>query len=228
MSSVGSRMIVHRENTLPWIAASFLVMAAYLAGMYVRTPDFLYHRIVLTLALCSVVAATEMVLLRSRRIQEEASRDHRARPASDELTLPPAGGSLPADRMAGALPPYAAGQLQYSSAVVELLEHAVGVALARDLDATELASGRDDAAALHDLLTTMAVEPVHLRKAAKVHTICSLWEASQDRLERAAAELDPEFHCRWRARHLAVLRLRHGAPPAREVTTLPYRDATSE
>jgi len=215
-------MIVHRENTIPWIAASILVMAAYAVGMFVHTPDFLYHRIVLTVALCSVVAATEMVLLRSRREEEEASRDHRARPASDELTLPSVGVALPAERNAG-LPPYAAGQLQYSSAVVELLEHAVGVALSRDLDATELASGRDDAAALHDLLMTMAVEPVHLRKAAKVHTICSLWEASQERLERAAAELDPEFHRRWRARHLAVLRLRHGEPPAREVTSLPYR-----
>jgi hypothetical protein len=113
--------------------------------------------------------------------------------------------------------------LAYSGAVVELLEHAVGVALQRGLDSTDLASARDDAAALNDLLKTMASEPVQLHKAAKVHTICSLWEATQERIEKTAADLDPDFHRRWRARNLATVRLRHGERPARADITLPYQ-----
>lgn len=216
-------MIVHREAIAPWVAASLLVMAAYTAGVVVDTAE-LNTRIVLTVALCSIVTATYMVLARARRMEAELQRDERARPASDELELAPSSDVLSSSLDGNPLPPYVAGMLGYSSAVVELLEHAVAVALDSEIDATDLASGRDDAAALHDLLATMAREPVHLRKAAKVHTICSLWEAGQDRLERAAADLDPEFHRRWRARHLAALRLRHGEAPRRVEATLPYRD----
>jgi hypothetical protein len=215
-------MIIRREAVAPWLAASLLVMAAYTAGVVVGGSSSL-SQAVLTVALCSVVTATGLVLYRSRRLEEEIRRDERTRPATDEL--PSAG--TPAHPSDHPLPPYAAGMLGYSAAVVELLEHAVGVALEREMDASELASGRDDAAALQDLLSAMATEPVQLRKAAKVHTICSLWEASQERLERAAADLDPAFHRRWRARHLAAIRLRHGEAPSRVQTTLPYREAIS-
>jgi hypothetical protein len=114
--------------------------------------------------------------------------------------------------------------LRYATAVNELLAHASEVALRDGVDPSELVSGRDDAAALHNLLSTMADETVHLHQAAKVHTICTLWESDQERLEQAAAVLAPEFHRRWRARNVAVLRLRHGERPQRAETALPYRD----
>jgi hypothetical protein len=121
------------------------------------------------------------------------------------------------------LPPYGEGMLRYSASVVELLEHAVEIGLDKDVDTSDLATARDDASALNHLLSAMADEPTRLDKVAKVHTICSLWETNQDRIERAAAELDPDYHLRWRTRNIAVLRLRHGERPRRNEPALPYR-----
>lgn len=187
-------------------------------------------RVLLTIALCSIITATQLVLRRNKQVVEDEDRTHLARPASEELkpwtserTLVTTTG----DEASTNLPPYAAGMLAYSGAVLELLEHAVGVALEQETDTTELASARDDAAALRDLLSTMASEPVHLHQAAKVHTICSLWEANQDRIEKAAGALDPEFHRRWRARNIATLRLRHGERPNRTDTSLPYQEMST-
>jgi hypothetical protein len=218
--------IVHQEALTPWVAASLLAMAAYIVGVLVGATKSGTHLVVLTVALCSVVTATELVMYRSRRLVQDAERVQRARPAAEELDAWASHRTLVRLDADTSLPPYAAGMLRYSEAVVELLEHAVSVALREGIDVSELVTGRDDAGALHNLLTTMSTEPVLLHKAAKVHTICSLWEASQDRLERAAAEIDPDFHRRWRARNISVRRLRHGDRPRRSETILPYRDLT--
>jgi hypothetical protein len=224
--TVHRQPIVQREPIAPWIAASLLIIGAYAVGVMFGVAKSQESRVVLTITLCSIVTATQLVLRRSRELVEDEDRTQRARPAAEELAAASDRTLVTADSGRN-LPPYAAGMLAYSGAVVELLEHAVGVALIQEIDTTELASARDDAAALHDLLTTMASEPVQLHKAAKVHTICSLWEANQERIERAAAELDPDFHRRWRARHLATLRLRHGERPSRTDTSLPYQDMTT-
>ncbi len=225
MGAPQAELIVRHEPVMPWLAASILTIAAYVGGVVVGTAPTINQKVVLTVGLCSVVTATELVLTRSRRVQEALRRDERTRPAADELR---AATPLAHAREHDQLPPYAAGMLRYTAAVVELLEHSIGVALDRGADPTELASARDDAAALHDLLTAMAREPVHLRKAAKVHTICSLWETEQARIQQLAADLDPDFHRHWRARHVAALRLRHGAAPRRTEPELPYRAATTE
>jgi hypothetical protein len=225
-----NRPVIQREPIVPWVAASTLVSAAYAAGVMFGMADNQKSRVALTIALCSIITATAMVMHRSRVIVEDEERSQRARPASEELAhwtsertlLTPAAASS-----GGNLPPYGAGMLAYSEAVVDLLEHAVGEALKRGQDTTELASARDDAAALNDLLKTMAAEPVQLHKAAKVHTICSLWEANQERIEKSASDLDPEFHRRWRARNLATLRLRHGVRPTRTASTLPYQEVST-
>ena len=185
------------------------------------------NRVVLTVVVAAVLTATQLVAFRSRQVAKAAAKAQLSRPASDVLDAWVTETELTAPFTQNDLPPNAAGMLEYSSAVVELLEHAVEVALRNGSDPKELVAGRDDAAALHDLLTTMASEPVRLRKAAKVHTICAIWEASQQPLEDAAAKLDPEFHRRWRARNLAALRLRHGQPPARTDVSLPYREMTT-
>jgi hypothetical protein len=221
------RPVIQREPLLPWIAASLLVVAAYSVGVLFGLAHTQEHRVLLTIALASIISATGLVMHRTREFVEDEERSQRARPASEELDQWASDRTLVTSVSDTNLPPYAAGMLAYSDAVVELLEHTVGVALIQGIDTAELASARDDAAALHDLLNTMATEPVQLHKAAKVHTICSLWEANQERVEQAAAELDPDFHRRWRARHIATLRLRHGARPQRTETILPYQELST-
>lgn len=204
-----------------------LIVAAYSVGVLFGLAKTQEQRMMLTITLVSIITATGLVMHRSREVVEDEERSHLARPASEELSSWASERTLVTSVSDTNLPPYAAGMLAYSGAVVELLEHTVGVALIQGIETTELASARDDAAALHDLLTTMACEPVQLHKAAKVHTICSLWEADQDRIESAAAQLDPDFHRRWRARNIATLRLRHGERPARTDTSLPYQEVST-
>jgi hypothetical protein len=224
---VHHRPVIQREPLLPWIAASMLIVAAYSVGVLFGMANSQEQRVMLTIALASIITATGLVMHRSRVFVEDEERSHLARPASDELAPWEAERALVTAVSDTNLPPYAAGMYAYSEAVVELLEHAVGVALFQGIDTDELASARDDAAALHDLLSTMAGEPVQLHKAAKVHTICSLWEADQDRIERTAKDLDPDFHRRWRARNIATLRLRHGERPTRTDTSLPYQEVST-
>ena len=228
MSRMPSAMAIHRESLTPWIGASLVAMGAYVAGVLVGVANSSAQQLVLTVCLCAVVTSTQLVLYRTRRLEEEVMRDYRARPSTDELMTLSTGNALASGLDDHGLPPYAAGMLRYAEAVVELLEHAVDVALTSGENASELASGRDDAAALVDLLSAMGGESVQLSKAAKVHTICSLWEAHQEHLEQVAAEIDPEYHRRWRARHIAALRLRHGEAPSRTQQALPYLDVSAE
>lgn len=217
-----SRLIVETEPLVPWLAASLLAAGAYLVGILAGLAGAETQWVVLTVAFCSVLTATLLVWVRSRQVLMESRRAELLRPAPEELS-PWATESTLLKASDRHLTPYGEGMLRYSAAVVELLEHAVAVALEQGLDTTELAAARDDAAALNNLLNAMASEPARLDKVAKVHTICSLWESNQDRFEADAAALDPDFHRRWRARHLAVLRLRHGERPPREEAALPYR-----
>lgn len=227
MNRRSTRPVIQGEPLAPWLAASLLVMAAYTVGVLVGTAGSDKIRVVLTVTLCSVVIASQLVIFRSRRDVEEARRAQRARPAAEELDPWASGQTLVRLDTETNLPPSAAGMLRYSAVVVELLEHAVAVALRDGDDPAPLIAGRDDAAALHNLLSSLAKEPVHLKKAAKIYTICSLWQAEQPRLEHAASALDPEFHRKWRARNIAALRLRNGERPRRSDMTLPYRVVTT-
>jgi hypothetical protein len=219
-------LVVEREPLAPWYAATLLAIGVFVLGVVTGSTESNRDRFLLTVIAASVLTATRLVAHRSRKAAEVAAHAQLSRPATEELASWASRDDLAVPFAQNDLPPNAAGMLEYSAAVVELLEHAVEVALREGMDPTELATGRDDAAALHDLLTTMAAEPVHLRKAAKVHTICAIWESSQPPLEEAAAALDAEFYRRWKSRNLAALRLRHGQPPARSDTSLPYRDMT--
>jgi hypothetical protein len=220
--STSSRLIVPSESMVPWLGASLVAASAYAVGIAAGLAGADIAWVILTVGVCSMLTATILVWCRAWQQQAEARATERARPAPEDLA-PWTMDTTLVDAGERHLPPYGEGMLRYSAAVVELLEHAVGVALENELDATELAAARDDAAALHNLLDAMATEPARLDKVAKVHTICSLWEAGQERIEQEAAALDPEFHRRWRARNLAVLRLRHGDRPRRDEPALPYQ-----
>lgn len=178
--------------------------------------------VVLTVACCSIVTATMLVWGRSRRQEADVRRSELARPAPEELTNWATETTL-VDAGEGHLPPFGEGMLRYSAAVMDLLDHAIEVARSRGSETEDLITAREDAKALNSLLTAMAAEPARLGKVAKVHTICSLWESNQDRVEQEASEVDPDFHRRWRARNIAVLRLRHGDRPRREEPALPYQ-----
>lgn len=205
-----------------------VVIGAYVAGVLLGVADSSAQQMILTVGLCAVVTATELVLHRTRELEEDVMRVYRARPSTDELMTLSTGNALASGLDDHGLPSYAAGMLRYAEAVVELLEHATDVAVTNGDNAADMANGREDAAALVDLLSSMAGESVQLSKAAKVHTICSLWEANQERLEQTAAAIDPEYHRRWRARHIAALRLRHGEAPRRTETALPYLELSAE
>jgi hypothetical protein len=207
---------------VPWLAASALAATAYTIGIVTGMTPGDTRWVVLTVACCSIVTATVLVWHRSRRQEADVRRSERARPAPEELTNWSTETTL-VDAGEGNLPPFGEGMLRYSAAVVDLLDHALAVGAAQDVDTTDLATARDDAEALNSLLRTMATEPARLDKVAKVHTICSLWESNQDRVEQGAAAIDPDFHRRWRARNIAVLRLRHGDRPRRDEPALPYQ-----
>lgn len=211
--------LAERETLSIWLAASLVAAGACASALIIGIGGSSAQWAVLAISTAALLTATSLVWLRSRRDQQEALREERSRPGAGELTHGSADAG-PVTRTT--LPPYAAGMLRYSEAVVELLEHAVAASLERGADTTQLAVARDDAAALHDLLEDMASEPARLDRSAKVHTICMLWEASAEQSEQLAAAADPDYHRHWRARHVAAIRMRRGEPPERARAALPY------
>lgn len=212
--------LADREPLSVWLAATLVAAGACASALIIGLGGSGVQWAVLVISTAALLTATSLVWLRSRRNEQAVLREERSRPGAGELAHGPAAAS-PAG--SSALPPYASGMLRYSAAVVELLEHAVAVSLERGTDATSLAAARDDAAALHDLLDDMAAEPARLDRAAKVHTICMLWEASAEQSEELASAVDPEYHRHWRARHVSEIRMRRGERPERCRASLPYR-----
>jgi hypothetical protein len=217
-------VLADREPMAVWLGASLVAVAVSAAAAAAGYAGRDTRWVVLAIVTPTLLAATSLVCVRSLRSARVALREERARPPADELVANPAGGRVASDLTTLGLPPYGAGMLRYSEAVIELLEHAVGVCLGTGADPDALAAARDDAAALRDLLTEMATEPSQLQRSAKVHTICMLWEAAQEPIEALAAEVDPVFHRLWRARHVATIRMRRGEPPHRTRAPLPYRE----
>lgn len=211
--------LAERESLSVWLAASLVAAGACASALIIGIGGSRAQWSVLMISTSALITATSLVWLRSRRNEQAALREERSRPGAGELAhisteAGPAGAST--------LPPYASGMLRFSAAVLELLEHAVAASLERGADTTQLAAAREDAAALHDLLENMAAEPARLDRAAKVHTICVLWEASAEQSEQLAAAVDPAYHRRWRARHVAAIRMRRGERPERTQAALPY------
>lgn len=215
------KLLVEHEPLSPWLAASLLASGASIAGAVFGYSGHSTRSLLLLIVTATTLAATLLVWLRARGALETARREERARPATDELKPQTSAAVLAWGD--SSLPPYAEGMLRYATAVVELLEHSLDVALGRGDDTTALAAARDDAVALVSLLHDMAAQRIRLDQAARVHTICMLWESTQQQIEADAAALDPEYHQRWRARHVAVIRLRRGERPERLTEALPFR-----
>lgn len=136
----------------------------------------------------------------------------RTRPSDNELTnlrlAPPTSDGRPGSDTS---PPFVHGMWRYARAVSELIEHAIDFESAAGRTSSALANAQRDAAALADELGAFACRVPTINEAARLYTRCSLWEASHVDVESGARDIDPAFHRHWRARNLAVIRLRHGA-----------------
>jgi hypothetical protein len=163
--------------------------------------------------LCVVLAVAGLVVAWSDRHLAPSREAERSRPAAEELQ---------GHRVVIGSPGYLTGMRVWVDAVAELISHAREVAPADDPAAPELAVAADDSEELLELLDAAAVGPLSLSDRATLHALCALWETNQATIEGTAAQADPSWHRRWRARSVVASRLRHGTPEG-EPLRLPFR-----
>ncbi len=201
------------ETLTPWLAAAFVVAVLNLLLLVGGNPLPVVEQSLLLVGMCATLAAGGLVSARSNRALEELMHDERARPAAEELVAP-----IGDTRSAT----YLTGMDGWTTAMLELIDHAVSMTEAGSPAHAELVAAGVETRDLRDLLHVEAVEDLTINDQAKLHALGSLWETSQRRVEHLAAEADPLFHRRWRARAVVARRLRHGHDlPATLV--LPYR-----
>lgn len=206
------------ERLVPWLLAAAIVAAVTLATVVLGDAELTSPEMaVLLITLCAALAGSGLVAARSSNLERATQREERARPARDEL--------LDLDAIDEADEPgsvsYVEGMERWTTALLELLDHAV----AQKADPAvreELTSAVADTDALRDLLRTSAQRDLNLNEAATLHSVCSLWETEQDRIEQLAAQVDPAWHRRWRARSVVARLLCHGSRARRELV-LPHR-----
>lgn len=188
------------EPMAPWLAGAIIIGTLNVA-LLVRGDDIqLLEQAVLGLALCGSLAVAGLVSARSNRRVQEATLQERARPASDELE----GGSPDASVS------YLEGMRDWAGAVLELIEHGIEVTEPGSAPHRELTAAASDTADLRDLMADGVTSRAGLNDQARLHALGSLWETSQERIERLVADADPPWHRRWRARSVVERQLRHG------------------
>lgn len=213
----GDSLLSDRESILPWLAAS-VVVAGWNLAVVVRSADLTIDEWgALFLALAATVSATGLIAARSRAASEAIVRDERARPSQEQLRelVDDAALATPGS------PGYVDGMERWSTVLLELIEHARELAI-DPVVRSQLDGAFDDTSALRDLLRSSQSRDLSLNEAATLHSVCSLWETDQDRIELLAAEVDARWHRRWRARTVVERRLRHGQR-SEQMLVLPYR-----
>ncbi len=208
----------HSVGIAPWLGAALLTAACNVALVASGTPLSQLNQAALLVVLAGTMTAAGLLAARSTNEEITSDRDERSRPASDELAALAGAGP---ERAFADGPDYLTGMQWWTGALYELLDHAAGEA-AEVARARELADAADDTRAMHDLLTSNDSESFSLNESAMLHSIATLWETGQERLEAMAADVDPRFYRRWTARTIVERRLRHGVPHANELV-LPYR-----
>lgn len=205
------------EQILPWLSAAVLAATCYLAGLTWGLPMSVNEGAALLLVLAGTLTAAGLLAARSSRAKDATKREERARPASDELT-----GMSDEDPSGDAdAPGYLEGMGRWTGALLELFDHAAAVCESPE-PARELQEAAEDTRALRDLLVDGASRRLSLNEAAMLHSVATLWETEQERLEQIAAAADPAWHRRWDARSIVDRQLRHGRPGAEDLV-LPYR-----
>lgn len=212
-----STMPTTAEQLLPWLAAATAAAGCELAVAVLGFPLGVTQQAMLTVGLAGTLAAAGLLAARTNRELAESEREERARPALDELTgLPTVEPIGPDDS-----PVFFSGMQAWTDALLDLLDRSVEETKDPAI-AEELAEAAEDTRALRELLRSSTARGLSLNEAAMLHTVVTLWETDQERLEALAASVDPVWHRRWRARTLIARRLRHGVPSS-DSLVLPYR-----
>jgi hypothetical protein len=204
------------ERLAPWLGGAIVAAIATIAALELgRGRITALETSLLLVGLGSTIAVAGLVAARASSLREATEREERARPALDQLVdqTQPAVGS--------AARTYVEGMEHWVIAVLELLAHASQAADDGEVR-SELDSASEDTGALRSLLHDAGARQLGLNEGATLHSVCALWETSQDRIEQLAASVDPAWHRRWRARSVIERLLRHG-PPQPAALVLPYR-----
>lgn len=216
VAGAGALAPVH-ERLVPWLLAAAIVAAVTLAAVVLgdarlSSPEMA----VLVIALGATLAGAGLVAARTSSLVRATQREERARPARDEL--------LDLDAIDEADEPgsvsYVEGMERWTTALLELLDHASAQSTEPAVR-EELTAAVADTDALRDLLRTSAQRGLNLNEVATLHSVCSLWETEQNRIEQLAAHVDPAWHRRWRARSVVARLLCHGSRARRELV-LPH------
>lgn len=204
------------ESLLPWLGAAAVVAVVTLGAVILGEDELASVEITtLLVGLCATLAVAGLVAARSGTVADACEREERARPARDQLPDLDDGVEGPGSRS------YLEGMERWTVALLDLVAHAVEATTDAVLR-RELTSASEDTDALRALLQTTTGRQLGLNEVATLHSVCALWETNQDRIERLAAEVDPAWHRRWRARSVIARLLRHG-PPQQPAPVLPYR-----
>jgi hypothetical protein len=209
-----SAMPLVGENLAPWLAGS--VVAAALVLLVVRSSQqpAAVEQGLLLLCSAAVLTGGGLVAFRSHRELRTSRREERARPAADQLEQ-----ATSAVRSMS----YVTGMARWSGAVLELLEHALSTSDEDPVARTHLSAAADETRDLHDLFTGEATRALTINDHAQLHALGSLWETTQLRIEGLAAQVDPRWHRRWKARSIVARNLRHGGDASPTPLVLPYR-----
>lgn len=202
------------QAMLPWLGAAFLLSVVNFAVVMREEDSLITQQSVLLIGLCGTIAAAGLAASRSHQEDQTTLREHRARPATDELAGHP---------MEVGSASYVLGMGQWTASMLELLEHAMSVTDPETPVHGELAVAAAETRDLCDLLAVESVDMLTINDKAKLHAVGTVWETGQARLERLAAEADAPWHRRWQARHVVERRLRHGRDLPRSLV-LPYGD----
>jgi hypothetical protein len=198
---------------VPWLVGAIVVGCVQVAVALSGAQPSLTQRAAMILGLCGSLAVATVVAARSSREEAVGDLMERGRPAPHEF-------SGVEDTSPAA---YVEGMERWAEAMLELTEHAAATAAATESDvADQLASACEDTRELRDLLHANVDSSLKVSGMATLRSICSTWESDQTRIEKLAANLDSEWHRRWRARSVADRLLRRGFREP-EATVLPYR-----
>jgi hypothetical protein len=207
------------EPLVVWLGGAILICCLQVAVAVAGAQPSLSQRAGMILGVCGSLAVAGVIAARSSREMAVVDKAERERPAPHEISGVEQAFSQ--GQNSGGTS-YIEGMERWTEAMLELTEHAA-TTVADDADlASEFASAHEDTLELRDLLRAQADQTLKATAVATLHSICSMWEADQARIEDLAAGVDSEWHRRWRARWVVEGLLRRGVREP-EATALPYR-----
>ncbi|MGQ0434220.1 MAG: hypothetical protein ACT452_17680 [Microthrixaceae bacterium] len=207
-----SAMPLIGESIVPWLGATIVLALVNLTMILDGSRPPILEQSVLFVGLCGSLAAAGLVAARSSSELRSTRRSERARPPAEQLDGASAGFSSVA---------YRTGMSGWVAAMHELVDHAASASTPGAPIHAELTEAAAEMRDLRAVLDGVAADDLDIIKAAELHALGTLWETTQSRIEQLAAQVDPGWYRRWRARSVVARRLRHGQPAPGEMA-LPY------